>query len=82
VLATKRGPDGEKLKFRAHLVANGQHQQYGVNYFDMFTPTANMSTICMVLTMATQKDWEIHQVYIKSVYLYADIQEEIYMRTL
>lgn len=80
VLATKQGPDGEKLKLRAHLVANGQRQQCGIDYFDTFAPTANMSTIRTVLTMAAQKHWEIHQVDIKSAYLYATIQEEIYMR--
>jgi hypothetical protein len=46
----------------------------------MFTPMANMSTICTVLTMAAQRDWEIHQVDVKSAYLYASLQEEIYMR--
>jgi hypothetical protein len=80
MLATKRGPDGKKLKLWVQLVANGQHQQYGVDYFDMFTPMANMSTIHTVLAMAAQRDWEIHQVDIKSAYLYASIQEEIYMR--
>jgi hypothetical protein len=80
VLATKRGPDGEKLKLHACLVANSQRQQYRVDYFDTFAPTANMITIRTVLTMAAQKDWEIHQVDIKSAYLYASIQEEIYMK--
>jgi hypothetical protein len=80
VLATKRGPDGEKLKLRARLVANGQRQKFGVDYFDTFAPTANMITIRTVLTMAAQQDWEIHQIDIKSAYLYASIQEEIYMR--
>lgn len=36
----------------------------------------NMSTI--VLTMVAQRDWEIHQVDIKSAYLYASINKEIY----
>jgi len=39
-----------------------------------------MATIHTILTMAAQHDWEIHQVDIKSVYLYASIQEEIYIR--
>jgi hypothetical protein len=80
VLATKRGPNGEKLKLRARLVANSQRQQYGVDFFETFVPTANMSTIHTVLTMAAQRDWEIHQVDVKSAYLYASLQEEIYMR--
>jgi len=40
-----------------------------------------MSMIRIVLAMAAQRDWEIHQIDIKSTYLYASIQEEIYMRT-
>lgn len=56
VLATKRGPDGEKLKLRARLVANGQRQKYGVDYFDTFAPTANMSTIRTVLYATIQEE--------------------------
>jgi hypothetical protein len=40
-----------------------------------------MSTIHMVLAMVAQRDWEIHQIDIKSAYLYASIQEEIYIHT-
>lgn len=80
VLATKRGPDGQKLKLRARLVANGQRQQYGLDFFETFAPTSNMSTIRTVLAMAAQNDWEIHQVDIKSAYLYAELKEDIYMR--
>lgn len=80
VLATKRGPNGEKLKLRARLVANGQRQQHGLDYSETFAPTSNMSTIRTVLAMAAQQDWEIHQVDIKSAYLHAEIKEDIYMR--
>ena len=80
VLVTKHGPNGEKLKLRARLVANGQRQQYGLDYSEMFAPTSNMSTIRAVLTMAAQCNWEIHQVDIKSAYLHVEIKEDIYMR--
>jgi hypothetical protein len=39
-----------------------------------------MATICTVLTMAAQHDWEIHQVDIKSTYLNATLRDDIYMR--
>jgi hypothetical protein len=39
-----------------------------------------MPTICTILAMATQKDWEVQQVDIKSAYLHAEIKEDIYMR--
>lgn len=80
VLATKCGPNGEKLKLCTRLVANRQRQKFGVNYYNMFAPTSNMTTIRAVLTMAAKLDWEVHQVDIKSVYLYAELKEDIYMR--
>src|SRR5258705_2785484 len=80
VLATKRGPDGEKLKLRARLVANGQRQKEGIDYSETFAPTTNMSTIRTVLTIATHRDWEIHQIDIKSAYLNAELHDDIYMR--
>ena len=80
MLATKRGPDGEKLKLRARLVANGQHQKHGLDYSETFAPTTNMTTICTILTMVACQNWEIHQVDIKSAYLNAELHEDIYMR--
>src|SRR5882762_7556591 len=79
VLATKRGPDSEKLKLRARLVANGQRQKEGIDYTETFAPTTNMATIRTVLTTTTQRDWEIHQVDIKSAYLNAKLCDDIYM---
>jgi hypothetical protein len=80
VLATKHSADGEKLKLRACLVANGQQQQYGLDYIETFAPTTNMTTIRTVLTIAAHRDWKIHQVYIKSAYLNAALKDTIYMR--
>jgi hypothetical protein len=79
---TKRGADREKLKLQAHLVANRQRQQYGLDYIETFTPTTNMTTNHTVLTIATHRDWEIHQVDIKSIYLNTALKDTIYMRAL
>ena len=38
-----------------------------------------MLSICVVLGNAAQQDWEIHQVNVKSVYLNAPLEEEVYM---
>ena len=40
---------------------------------------AKMPSICVVLGNATQQDWEIHQVDIKSAYLDVPLEEEVYM---
>jgi len=79
VLATKRGLNGEKLKLHTCLLANGQHQEYGIDYRETFAPTSNMATIRAVLTMAARQNWEIHQIDVKSTYLNATLQDDIYM---
>lgn len=47
----------------------------------MFAPMTNMPTIQTILSMAAQHNWEIHQVDIKSAYLNAPLQDNIYMHT-
>jgi len=79
ILVTKRGPNGKKLKLRACLVANGQHQEYGMDYKETFAPTSSMATIHTVLTMATCQNWEIHQIDVKSTYLNNTLWDDIYM---
>jgi hypothetical protein len=39
-----------------------------------------MTTIHTILTIAAHRDWEIHQVDIKSTYLNATLKDTIYMR--
>jgi hypothetical protein len=39
-----------------------------------------MTTICTILTIAAHRDWEIHQVDIKSAYLNATLKDTIYMQ--
>jgi hypothetical protein len=76
---TKHGPNGEKLKLRARLVANGQHQRHGIDYAETFTPTTNMTTIHVVMSIAAYHDWEIHQIDVKSAYLNTQLHDDIYM---
>jgi hypothetical protein len=41
-----------------------------------------MTTIHIVLTIAAHRDWEIHQVDIKSTYMNATLKDTIYMQAL
>ena len=64
----------------ARLVANGQRQKEGIDYSETFVLMTNMSRICTVLAIAAHRDWEIHQIDIKSAYLNAELHDDIYMR--
>ena len=65
--------------YKARYVAKGYSQTYGVDYFSTFAPTARLSTIRMVINIAVQCEYLIHQMDVKSAYLNAPIDCEIYM---
>ena len=78
VYAIKPGPDSEDI-YKARYVAKGFSQTYGVDYFSTFAPTTRLSTIRMVIQIAVQCDYIIHQMDVKSAYLNAPIDCEVYM---
>ena len=38
-----------------------------------------IASICVLLTLAAQCDWEIEQIDVVSAYLNADLEDEVYM---
>jgi Reverse transcriptase (RNA-dependent DNA polymerase) len=79
VVRVKQGLDREVQSYRVKIVAGGHKQIEGVNYTETFLAAAKMPTVCVVLTNAAHQDWEIEHVDIKSAYLNAPLNEEIYI---
>ena len=69
-------------KYKARLVAKGFSQREGIDYEEIFAPTAKMSTIRLVLVMAAQNGWKVHQMDVKSAFLNGDLKEVVYMYQL
>jgi hypothetical protein len=61
------------------LVAKGYAQTYGIDYEETYSPIAKMETIRAIIVMAVAKGWSLHQMDVKNVNLYGDLQEEVYM---
>jgi hypothetical protein len=80
VLREKRGPTGEIESYRVRIVARGHKQVEGINYMETFSAAVKMPTVRVVLANAAERDWEIHQIDVKSAYLQAPLKETIYMR--
>ena len=80
VFREKLGPDGNINSWRVRLVAGGHKQSKGVNYDETFSSAAKSPAVRVVLGHAAAKDWEIDQVDMKSVYLYAPLKGKIYMK--
>lgn len=51
----------------------------GVEYVETFSPTANFTRVRVLMQKAAQKDLILHQMDVKTAYLHAPIDFEIYM---
>lgn len=78
VYAVKLGPSGEE-KFKARYVAKGYSQIQGVDYSETFSPTARFTSIRMLMQIAVQDDLLVHQMDVKSAYLNAPIDCDLYV---
>ncbi|KAL2235242.1 UNVERIFIED_CONTAM: Retrovirus-related Pol polyprotein from transposon TNT 1-94 [Sesamum indicum] len=66
-------------KFKARLVAKGFKQKEGVDYFDTYFPVAQLTTIRVLIALASVYDLPIHHMDVKIAFLYGKLKEEIYM---
>jgi len=75
----KRGAGGEVIRYKARLVAKGFTQRYGIDYLETFAPVVKLTSLRIILALAAAWDHEVDQTDIKSAYLLAKLDEEIYM---
>ena len=59
VYMTKLKENREVEKYKAHLVAKGYKQKFGIDYKEVFTPVARHYTIRLVIALAAQNSWPI-----------------------
>ena len=74
----KEKGDGSNL-YKARFVAKGYSQVEGVDCTETFAPTANLTSVRAVMQLAAQHDLVLHQMDVKSAYLNAPIDCEIFM---
>ena len=72
-------PYGSIEKYKARLVAKGFFQKQNVDYFDTFAPITRISSIRILIALASIHKLFIHQMDFKTAFLNGDVEEEIYM---
>lgn len=79
VYALKQDSSGNE-KFKARYVAKGYTQIKGINYDETFSPTARISSVRMLIQLAVQENMLVHQMDVKTAFLNAPIDTEIYVK--
>ncbi|CAI7784720.1 unnamed protein product, partial [Closterium sp. NIES-53] len=73
-------PPGSPPVFKAHYVARGFSQREGVDFFQTFAPTPEMTTLRVLLHVAKQRDYALHSLNFSTAFLQGHLHEEIWPR--
>lgn len=81
VFRIKRKADRTIEKYKAHLVARGFTQVYGVDYTETYAPVARIESLRVILALAARENWPIKVFDFNSAFLNGKLDdfEEIYM---
>jgi hypothetical protein len=80
VFKNKHGEDGEVVRNKARLVAQGYSQVESLDFRETFAPVARLEAIRILLAFAASKGFKLYQMDVKSAFLNGVIQEEVYVR--
>lgn len=79
VYKLKRGTNGEILRYKARWVIKGFRQEQGIDYHETFASVVKPMSYKALFAVAAALNLEIHQMDVKTAFLYGAIDTEIYM---
>ena len=74
--------DGSLDKYKARICVNGNLQRAGEDYDpgELFAPVARFTSLRVLVSLAAANGWKLRQFDIETAFLYADLDEEVYVR--
>jgi hypothetical protein len=80
VFKNKHGEDGEVVRNKAGLVAQGFSQVENLYFGKIFALVAHLEAIRILLAFTASKGFKLYQMDVKSDFLNDAIQEEVFVR--
>lgn len=75
VFTVKCRADGSIERYKARLVAKEFTQTYEINYQETFAPIAKIKSVRVLLSLAVNSNWSLHQLDVKNAFLSGDLEE-------
>lgn len=72
----------DKKKKGVHQVAKAYNRILGLDFGDTLSSVAKMTFVYLFLSMASMRNWPLHQVNIKDAFLHCDLIERNYTERL
>jgi hypothetical protein len=79
IFIVKQNLDGIVDRLKARLMAKGFTQTYNLDYTETFSLVAKLNSICIIIFLAANLDWPLHQLDVKNACLHGDLTETAYM---
>ena len=80
IYALKYDTEGNIIKRKARLVAQGFRQVFGVNFDETYAPVTTLDTLRLILALAAQLGLVVHQMDVVTAFLNAKLEEEMYIK--
>jgi hypothetical protein len=80
VSKNKEGENGEVVRNKSRLVAQGYSQKEGIDYEETFAPVACLEAIRILLDFSVGKGFKLYQMDVNSAFLNGVLEEEVYVK--
>ncbi|KAK0577509.1 hypothetical protein LWI29_034213 [Acer saccharum] len=79
IFRNKSDEDGNIVRNKARLVAQGYSQIEGIDFEETFAPVARLESIRLLLSISCVHKFKLHQMDVKSAFLNGFLQEEVFI---
>ena len=67
------------VRFKARLVTKGFKQKYGVDFFETYSPVANINSIRVVLSVCAAYDYRMEKLDADTAFLNSNLEDRVFM---
>ena len=79
IFKNKTNKDGEVIRNKSRLVAQGYTQAEDIDFDESFAPVARLESIRILLSIACIMDFKLDQMDVKSAFLNGFLNEEVFV---